>query len=136
MRILAIDYGLKRTGLAISDELGLMAHPLKTVETSVLISELQKLHQDDPFTLVVLGLPFHMDGREGTLAPKIHQLKAILEDQLGIPVTLIDERLSSFGAERSMRAAGMKAKKRKAMVDQLAAVGILRKYLERSVASH
>ncbi|MFN2363307.1 MAG: Holliday junction resolvase RuvX [Halarsenatibacteraceae bacterium] len=132
MRILAIDYGQKRVGLALSDRLGITAQPFKTIinqSREELIDELAEIIKDNDITEVVIGLPLHMNGTEGERAEKSRILAADLEGALNIPVYLQDERLSSAEVEKVMLAGDLSRKKRRAKRDKLAASIILRTYL-------
>ncbi|MFW5873249.1 MAG: Holliday junction resolvase RuvX [Bacillota bacterium] len=132
MRILAIDYGQKRVGLAISDRLGITAQPFKTIINETredLIDELAEIIEDNDITEVVIGLPLHMNGTEGERAEKSRVLADELEDALDIKVYLQDERLSSAEVEKVMLAGDLSRKKRRAKRDKLAASIILRTYL-------
>ncbi len=104
MRVLAIDYGQKRVGLAISDRLGITAQPYKTIineSREELIEELAEIIKKNDITEVVIGLPLHMNGTEGERAEKSRILATELEDALNISVFLQDERLSSAEVEKS-----------------------------------
>lgn len=132
MRILAIDYGQKRVGLAVSDSLGITAQPFKTIineSREELIDELAEIIKDNEITEVVIGLPLHMNGTEGERAEKSRILADELEDALDIPVYLQDERLSSAEVEKVMLAGDLSRQKRRAKRDKLAASIILRTYL-------
>ncbi len=132
MRILAIDYGQKRVGLALSDRLGITAQPFKTIinqSREELIDELAEIIKANDVTEVVIGLPLHMNGTEGERAEKSRVLAAELETALNIPVYLQDERLSSAEVEKVMLAGDLSRRKRRAKRDKLAASIILRTYL-------
>jgi len=132
LRILAIDYGQKRVGLALSDRLGITAQPFKTIinqSREELIDELAEIIKANDVTEVVIGLPLHMNGTEGERAEKSRVLAAELETALNIPVYLQDERLSSAEVEKVMLAGDLSRRKRRAKRDKLAASIILRTYL-------
>ena len=132
MRIMAIDYGDARIGLAVSALLGMICGEAWTMEewnmerASKRISEEAK--KRDVGTLV-LGLPKNMDGSEGPRAEKCRQFKALLEETCGLPVVLWDERRSSIEAHAILHAAGKKEKKHRKTVDAVAASLILDGYL-------
>jgi putative holliday junction resolvase len=129
--VLAIDLGLRRTGLARSDPGRRVAFGLPTFEVRPgrsLRAHLGALHQEVPFTGVVLGLPFHADGRPGTLAGRIERLADWIRARFAVPVALLDERLTSFAAEELLAQAGG-SRRDKGLVDQLAAQVILREFL-------
>ncbi len=132
MRVLAIDYGQKRVGLAISDRLGITAQPFKTIineSREKLIEDLADIIEDNDITEVVIGLPLHMNGSEGERAEKSRILADELENALSISVFLQDERLSSAEVEKVMLAGDLSRSKRRAKRDKLAASIILRTYL-------
>ncbi len=133
-RILAIDYGRRRLGLAVSDALGLVAQPLAMLERTNRRNDLRWLREivrRHEIRRIVVGHPLHLDGTAGEMAAETVRFAARIEKQLGLPVELVDERLSSWEAEQML--AGKKAapRKRAAELDQLAAAVILRDYLER-----
>lgn len=131
-RLLGLDLGTKTIGVAASDELG-WAHPVTTVRRKSLAHDLEQLRQlcrQREVEGIVLGLPFNMDGTEGPRAKASRTFAATLERELGLPVALWDERLSTFEAELALREAEVSAKRRREVIDQAAAVVILRSYLD------
>ena len=132
MRIMAIDYGDKRIGLAVSDRLGMICGEAWTMEewdmerASKRISEEAGARQ---VTKLVLGLPKNMDGSEGVRAEKSRELKELLEKDSGLPVVLWDERRSSIEAHAILHANGKKEKKHRKTVDAVAASLILEGFL-------
>ncbi|WP_050024583.1 Holliday junction resolvase RuvX [Verrucomicrobium sp. BvORR034] len=133
MRTLGIDHGTVRIGLALSDELGLAAHPLKTLDTSPTVEqEIAEIVRQKRVTTVVLGLPLRMDGHRGEAASRVEAFADRLSKALRheVPVKFVDERLTSVSAERSLGLEGkQKTKEQKKLVDQVAAVAILQDYL-------
>ena len=132
MAILAIDHGAKRIGLAISDALGIAAHGLPTLRRTTLERDLQAIRQiveDRAVSEIVVGLPRNMDGSLGPQASLAQSFADEVEAATGLPVRLVDERLSSRRAERTLAQAGLTARKRKARVDRMAAQFILEQYL-------
>ncbi|MGH7452156.1 MAG: Holliday junction resolvase RuvX [bacterium] len=133
-RILAIDFGLKRVGLAVSDPMRIIASALDTVtykSRRELLRRLVEVVQKNEITQVVMGLPRHMDGREGEMAKMVRQLIDELAKLVAVPVVAWDERLSSVQAERALREMGVRARDTKrGEVDRLAAVFILQSYLD------
>ena len=132
-RILAIDYGKRRTGLAVTDMLRITANPLLTIDTPGLLSWLDDYVRREQVDTIVVGYPRQMNGQDSETVPAIRAL----EDQLRarwpqIPVVEYDERFTSVLAHQAMIAGGMKRKDRqnKANVDKLAACIILEGYLE------
>ena len=131
MRYLAIDYGTKRTGLAICDPAETIASPLGVIEGQKdLIETIVAIAGKEKVGAVVLGLPLNMDGTAGPQARRVVQFAEQLEKQLDIPVHFQDERLSSFGAEEKLAAAELARKKKKKHVDAVAAAEILEAFIE------
>ena len=132
-RILAIDYGRKRTGLAVTDMLRITANPLLTIETNKLTDWLSDYFRTEQVDLVVIGYPTQMNGQESEsmnyIRPFIGNFKKLFPDK---PITMYDERFTSVLAHQAMLAGGMKKKDRqdKAVVDKIAACIILEGYLE------
>lgn len=132
-RILALDYGTKRIGVALSDELGWTAQPLETFERRTLdrdIVHIAALVESHSVERVVLGLPLQLDGREGPAVRAMREFTDKLEASLPVPVVLWDERLTTKAAEELLIAADVSRKKRKGIVDRIAAAILLRSYLE------
>ena len=132
MRILGIDLGSKRIGIAISDALGITAQGLLTLERkedSEVIEFLNKTVQEKDVTEIVVGLPLNMDGSEGEQAKAATHFADILKEKLKLPVKLWDERLSTVEVERVMIEAGTSRAKRKKKIDKVAAQVILQGYL-------
>ena len=133
-RILAIDFGRKRTGLAVTDVLRITANPLLTIETSELPGWLQSYFSKEQVDEVVIGHPTQMNGEESEsmnyIRPFMGQFKKQFPDK---PITMYDERFTSVLAHQAMIAGGMKKKDRqnKAVVDKIAACIILEGYLEK-----
>ncbi|MEW6387622.1 MAG: Holliday junction resolvase RuvX [Thermodesulfobacteriota bacterium] len=133
VRILALDVGEKRIGLAVSDPLGITAQGLGVLSRRDRDSDLARLREvaaEYRVQEIVVGLPRHLDGRPGTLAPEILDLARSLGEALGVPVTPWDERLTTQEAERVLIQADMSRRRRRQVVDQLAAVLILQSYLD------
>src|ERR1700736_3865631 len=130
--ILGIDFGRTRIGLAISDELRLLAHPLETLpankDAAKRIAEIVRERKIDK---VIVGVPRHMSGEIGEAAKKALEFAARLRAQIPCPVETLDERLTTVAAERALRSAGKKARKTRNIVDQVAAQIILQSYLDR-----
>ena len=131
-RILALDYGLKRTGIAVTDPLQLIASGLTTVATTDLIPFLQNYTAQEEVERIVVGEPRQMDNRPSEVEGAIGKFLSELSKHLpGIPVSRQDERFTSKMAARSMLEGGMKKKKRreKAALDEISATLILQSYL-------
>ncbi len=132
-RILAIDYGARKVGLAVSDELGLTAQGLPTYRRGNKKTDfdyLRRLIRQHGVTEIVVGLPLRMSGEEGIQAEKVHAFAEELRSKFKLPVHLFDERLTSVEANRVLRETEMSIQRRAQVVDQLAAVLILQAYLE------
>lgn len=133
-RIIGIDYGRKRTGLASSDPLCIFASPLDTVPTAKIIDYLKTYSEKETIVRFVIGMPVNMDGAPSEAAADARAFIPQLEKAFpGIPVELEDERFTSVLAHRAMIDGGMKASRRrdKAEVDRISASIILQTYLDR-----
>ena len=134
MRIMAIDYGDAHTGIAVSDLTGLLAGYTTTIHSRrqpEVLRAIGQLAEEYGVTELVLGYPKNMDGTAGPRAEKAEQMKAALEEALGLPVTLWDERRTTIAAHNILLSQGKNAKKRKGSVDAVAAALILEGYLTR-----
>ncbi|MFH1314445.1 MAG: Holliday junction resolvase RuvX [Candidatus Eisenbacteria bacterium] len=132
-RILCIDYGEKRLGMALSDELGVTAQPLGKIEAEnreEQIRELKKVAEERGVSEVVVGLPLTMRGDVSHAASRVTAFATDLNKHLGLPVVTWDERLSTKQGERVLIESGMRRKKRKQVVDSVAAAIILQSYLD------
>ena len=132
-RVLAIDLGDKRVGLAVSDPLGITAQGLDTLQRRgdrVDIEALRATCAEREVASIVVGLPRNMDGSEGPRAQKSRAFARRLQEATGLPVFLWDERLSSAEAERVLIEADVSRQKRKLVIDRMAAQVILQGYLE------
>lgn len=133
MRILAIDFGLKRVGLAMTDGLGTMAFPFRTIVRTTrdaLFHELMGVIESEGVDEIVVGLPLLLDGDDSLTTRQARNFAQSLGRRTDIPIHLVDERLSSAAAEEELLEAGLtKGKKRKAVLDQQAAVRILETHL-------
>lgn len=131
MRYLAIDYGIKRTGLAVCDALETIASPLKVLHGHRrLVEEIEQIVTSENIEGIVLGLPLNMDGSQGPQARQVLAFADRLKQRLAIPIHLQDERLSSFGAEEKLQATGLSRSKRRERLDALAAAEILQAFLD------
>ena len=134
MRVLAVDYGDSRIGLAVSDMLGIIASPVGTIKSNGMradVDELSRKANELDAQLIVLGLPLNMDGSEGERAEKTRKLGTVLSKVSGLPVEFIDERLTTVSAERALDEAEMRWDKRKNIVDTISAQIILQTYLDK-----
>ena len=133
MRILAIDHGSKRIGIAVSDELKLIAQPLEYIPAEPFAEFLQRLKdlvRDKQVELILVGMPRNMDGSYGPAALKVQAFVAALKGALTIPIETQDERLTSAQANRVLIQGGVRRAKRKEKVDQMAAAILLQSYLD------
>lgn len=139
-RILGVDYGLTRIGLALSDERQLIAMPLRVLLADkrteqtvahllVVIDELCNQYQSE-IAEIVIGLPLMMSGRAGFLADEVKHFVQLLSQSCLIPIKTWDERLSTVQAERSLREGNLSRKKRSKLIDTVSAVIILQSYLD------
>ena len=129
--ILGIDFGAVRIGVAISDELHLLAHPLETISGGKsALTRVAEIARAKNIEKVVVGVPRNMDGSFGAAAEKVLQFVEKLRAVANCPVATWDERLTSVAANRQMREAGRKTKKTRAYIDQVAAQIILQSYLD------
>ncbi len=134
MRILALDVGKKRIGLAISDELGITAQGLPTLQRTTIREDLARLSQtaaERGAGLFLLGDPLHMSGRDSRQGSYVREFGGRLSETSGLPVEYFDERLTSVEANRVLKQSGISIEKRAKAVDKLAAVLLLESYLER-----
>ena len=132
-RILALDPGTKRIGVALSDEMGWIAQPLETFERrsiAVDLKHIQQLVHDHEVGRVIIGMPYRLDGSVGPAAEQVEECRAVLEGVLTVPVIPWDERLTSKSAEAMLIEANVSRKKRKGAVDRVAAAILLQSYLE------
>jgi len=133
---MAIDYGLKRTGLAVTDPLQIIATGLTTIESTRLIPFLKDYFKKEPVELILIGEPKNWDDSDTHATPLVRQIMLRLQKEFpSIPLKPVDERYTSKMASRAMIDMGMKKKQRrnKALVDEIAATILLQEYLERSV---
>lgn len=138
MRILALDFGERRIGVAVTDPTGMLAQPLETVDrrpppSRTHLDQIAELAVEYRATRIVVGLPLHMDGRAG---PEVEAARAFgleVEARTGVPVDYLDERWTTREAERTLRELGVSSRKRRRRLDPIAASLILRTYLERGV---
>jgi len=133
-RIMAIDYGQKKCGIAVSDPLRIIANGLTTVPTTQLFDFLEQYFREEAVSLLVLGLPHHLDGNPAQLYSEIQALGSRLEKKFpGLSIAFEDETLSSVEAQSAIRESGISKKRRrdKTLVDKIAAVIILQQFMEK-----
>lgn len=134
--MMAIDYGTKAIGVAISDELQLTVRPLTTIRSrnlkhAQIIERICALIAESEVGTLVVGMPLNMDGTRGPAAARVERLIEDLRRRLTIPVVEIDERLTSYEADQMLREMGADRRERSARSDEYAAAIILQDYLER-----
>ena len=132
-RVLGVDFGRARIGVAVSDELGLLAHPVETIPAARLddaAKRIATLAREKNVERVVLGLPRHMNGEMGAAAADVNAFADKLRPLLRCPLMLWDERLTTTAANRALRDAGQKTRRTRGFVDQVAAQMILQGYLD------
>jgi putative Holliday junction resolvase len=132
MNCLGIDHGEARVGLAISDALGCLAHPLETVRTTGALDRIAAIVRERGIDTVVLGFPLRVDGTEGSAAERVRAFLERLRPRLpgGVRVVLQDESLSTRQAAEHLRHAGKKSRRHRPVIDQAAAVVILQDFLD------
>ena len=131
--ILGLDIGDARIGVAISDELGIAAHPLCTItrkNRQVDLAALNSLIDTHAVEEIVIGLPLRLNGEIGIQAQKVKRFGAVLERTFNLPISFLDERFTTVEAEQILQQTKKRRKKRKRIIDQVAAVLILDGYLE------
>ena len=136
-RMIGIDYGRARVGVAMSDPLGIFASPLETVASAKIIEYLQKLTTSEKVVRFVVGYPMNLDGRPAEAAADVDAfLKRLAKHFPAIPVSLEDERFTSVLAHRAMIDGGMKKsdRRKKESVDKISAAIILQSYIDRNQA--
>jgi putative Holliday junction resolvase len=134
MRILAIDYGEKRIGLAVSDEMGITARGISVIVRKSKRADLDAIAaviSEYGAGAIVVGYPLRLDGSAGIQCGKVDRFIASLREIISVPVIAWDETLSTKEAEELMREAGVKRKKKRGMVDRIAAAVILQDYLNK-----
>ena len=133
MRILAIDHGTRRMGIAISDELKTLAQPIEFIPAEPFadfLARLKELLREKQVELVLVGMPRNMDGSYGPAALKVQDFVAALKNALTVPIKTWDERLTSVQANRFLIAGNVRREKRKEKVDKAAAAILLQSYLD------
>lgn len=132
MRILGLDIGEKRVGVAVSDASGTVASPVDVVAAAMLSDRraMMRLVEDWDIGLLVVGLPLTLDGQEGPQALAVRQIADALAARLGLPLKYHDERLSSSSARSVMREAGLSERRQRGSLDKVAAAIMLQGYLD------
>jgi putative holliday junction resolvase len=135
MRVMALDYGERSVGVAISDELQLTVRPLTTIRRekrgfAQLIERIRELVAENEIATLVIGLPLNMDGSRGAAVDRVERFISDLRRSVSIPVVTVDERLTSREADRILREMGVGLRKRRARSDEYAASVILQDYID------
>ncbi len=133
-RIIGLDVGEARTGVALSDPLGMIASPYETIQVKSPHADeeaVKAIAEAQEAIRIVVGVPMKMQGEVGSQAEKVLAFVEVLKETVDIEVVTIDERFSTAAANRSLRESGVKGKRRKQVVDQVAAQQILQLYLDR-----
>jgi putative pre-16S rRNA nuclease len=134
MRVMALDVGEKRIGVAISDAMLLTAQSRPTIRRTQLKSDIETLYRlalENEVHEIVVGNPLHMDGRQSPQSRKVAQFAQELEKVVKLPIVFWDERLTSFEAEQHLEQMGLNWRQRRKEVDKIAAMIILQNYLDR-----
>ena len=137
MRILSIDHGTKRMGIAISDELKMIAQPLEFIPADPFdkfLERLKAIMKEYQVSMILIGIPRNMDGSYGPAALKVKEFVSILNGVVGVPIKTWDERLTSAQANRYLIEANVNRAKRKEKVDKTAAAILLQSYLDSGLA--
>jgi putative holliday junction resolvase len=133
MRILALDHGTVRIGVAVSDELKMLAHPLEFIPADPFadfLVRLKEIIREKEVEMILVGMPRNMDGSYGPAALKVQVFVAALKDATPIPVRAWDERLTSVQANKILRENKVRGDKRKEQVDKMAAAILLQSFLD------
>lgn len=137
MRVIGLDFGTRTVGVALSDEAQIIAQPLVTIERKHAAklrrtyAQLERIIEEQNVGSIVLGFPKNMNNTEGERAEATRQFMNDLERRTGLPVILVDERLTTVEADRILEETGVAASARKAHIDKMAAAIILQSYLDK-----
>ena len=136
MKIMGLDYGEARTGVALSDELGMMAHGLESIEhkgnDKKLLERICEIIKANKVSKIVIGYHLNMNATKGPRVEKTDAFIKKLEKETGLPVEKIDERLTTVAAHKTMTLLGVSAEKKKKIVDTISAEYILQMYLDKN----
>jgi len=133
MRILALDHGTKRIGVAVSDETKMIATPLEYISAepfAKFLVRLREILREKEVELIIIGMPRNMDGSYGPAALKVQEFVAVLKDAITIPISTLNERLTTVQAQRFLIQGNVRRAKRKEKVDKTAAAILLQSYLD------
>ncbi len=132
-RLLGVDFGERRVGLALSDSAGLIAQGLETIEvksTGESLESIASIAEAEQVREIVLGLPVNMDGTKGKMAGKVEAFASLLQDRVSCAVRTWDERMTSISARRAMHEMGMETRGNKGSLDRISATLLLQNYLD------
>ena len=131
-RIMGLDFGTRRIGVAISDALQLTAQPYTVLEaaTERLADELRRLAEENDVELIVVGLPFNLSGEETRSAAQARELADLAAEATGLPVAMADERFTTKTAEQTLIAADVRRNRRRQVIDKVAAAVMLQAFLD------
>jgi putative Holliday junction resolvase len=133
MRILALDHGTRRVGVAVSDEMGMIAQPLEYIPPEPFadfLARLKELLRDKEVSLILVGMPRNMDGSYGPAALKVQEFVVALKEAVTVPIKTWDERLTTAQAQRFLIQGKVRREQRKEKVDKTAAAILLQSYLD------
>ena len=133
MRILALDHGTRRIGVAVSDEMKLIAQPLEYILAepfAAFLVRLKEILREKEIELIIVGMPRNMDGSYGPAALKVQEFVAALNSAITVPIKTLDERLTTVQAQKFLIQGNVRRDKRKEKVDQTAAAILLQSYLD------
>lgn len=133
MRILALDHGTKRIGVAVSDEMKMLAQPLEFILAEPFagfLARLKEILRDKEVDQIIVGMPRNMDGSYGEASLKVDAFVSALRNAVTVPIRTLDERLTSVQANRMLIQGGVRRDKRKLKVDKTAAAILLQSYLD------
>src|SRR6187455_723488 len=133
MRVLAIDHGTKRMGIALSDPSGLIAQPLEFIPAepfAQFLARLKEILREKEVELIIVGMPRNMDGSYGPAAAKVQEFVAVLKENIVTPIRTWDERLTSAQANRFLIEAKVRRQERKEKVDKASAAILLQSFLD------
>ncbi len=133
MRILALDHGTRRIGVAVSDEMKMIASPLEYIPAEPFadfLARLREILREKEIELILIGMPRNMDGSYGPAALKVQEFVAVLKDAVAVPVKTLDERLTTVQAQKFLIQGNVRRDKRKEKVDKTAAAILLQSHLD------
>jgi len=133
VRIIGLDFGTKRIGVAVSDELKMIAQPLEYISASpfvAFVARLKEIIREKEADLIVIGMPRNMDGSYGPAALKVREFVGALRENIAVPIQTWDERLTSAQAQRFLIQGDVRRQQRKQKVDKIAAAILLQSYLD------